>query len=252
MRIGEIMESNSPSPSRRDFLRHSVTGTALSAASISFLLSGEETVRANQVSSNNNPSERNTKMSKLQGTQTEKNLLKAFAGESQARNRYTYFGDKASEEGYEHIAAIFRETAEQEKIHALQFFQYLDLGGPLEITAMYPAGTILTTEKNLEASAAGELEEYSIIYPEFAKIAKEEGFADVARTFNAVAVAEKQHEKRYRGFLSHLQAGDVFKRDGVVWRCRNCGFVSSAPEAPGVCPACKVTQAWFEILAENW
>jgi rubrerythrin len=191
-------------------------------------------------------------MSRIKGTQTEKNLLKAFAGESQARNRYTFFSVKASEEGYEHIAHIFLETAEQEKVHALQFFKYLDGGGDLEITASYPAGSILTTKKNLEEAAAGELEEWSVLYPEFAKTAKEEGFADVARTFTAICVSEKQHEKRYRGFLEHLKAGDLFKREGVVWRCRHCGFVSAAPSAPGVCPACRMPQSWFEILAENW
>jgi rubrerythrin len=193
-------------------------------------------------------------MSKIKGTKTEKNLLKAFAGESQARNRYYFFADKAHEEGYEHIAAIFRETGDQEMVHALQFFRYLDGGGsPLEITAAYPAGTILTTEKNLEAAAGGEHEEWSELYPEFAKIAKEEGFTDVFRTFNAIAISEKQHEKRYLGFLEHLKAGDLFKRDGkIVWRCRKCGYISEAPEAPGVCPACKHPQSWFEILSENW
>jgi rubrerythrin len=191
-------------------------------------------------------------MSTIKGTQTEKNLLKAFAGESQARNRYTFFSAKASEEGYEHIAHIFLETAEQEKVHALQFFKYLDGGGALEITASYPAGAILTTEKNLEEAAAGELEEWSSLYPEFAKIAKEEGFVNVAKTFNAISVSEKQHERRYRAFLEHLKRGDLFKRDGVIWRCRHCGFISNTPSAPSVCPACRMPQSWFEILAENW
>ncbi|MDR3181864.1 MAG: rubrerythrin family protein [Planctomycetaceae bacterium] len=187
----------------------------------------------------------------IKGTKTEKNLLKAFAGESQARGRYTIFSDKASEEGYEHIAAAFLETAEQERVHAQQFFQYLE-GGPLEITATYPAGKIGTTEENLTEAAGGEHEEWEILYPGFAKTAQEEGFTDVSRTFKAIIVSEKQHEKRYLAFLGHLKAGDLFKRDNVIWRCRNCGYVASAPSAPGVCPACKKTQAWFEILAENW
>ncbi len=190
-------------------------------------------------------------MASLKGTRTEQNLLKSFAGESQARNRYTFFADKASAEGFEHIAFVFRETADQERIHALQFFNYLE-GGPLEITATYPAGSILTTEKNLEASACGELEEWSELYPEMARIAKEEGFADIAQTYNAIIVAEKQHEKRYRGFLEHLRKNDLFSREGVVWRCRNCGFVANGSSAPSQCPACKVARSWFEILAENW
>lgn len=190
-------------------------------------------------------------MSSIKGTLTEKSLLKAFAGESQARNRYTYFAAKAAEEGYQHIAYIFEETANQEMVHAKQFFQYLE-GGPLEITATYPAGAILTTEKNLEEAAAGEYEEWHDLYPEFAKIAKQEGFDDVARTFTAICVSEKQHEKRYRGFLEHLKAGDLFTRSNVIWRCRHCGFIAEGPSAPTLCPACKMNQAWFEILAENW
>jgi rubrerythrin len=191
-------------------------------------------------------------MSSIKGTQTEKNLLKAFAGESQARNRYTFFASKASAEGYEHIAYIFTETAAQEQVHAKQFFKYLDGGGALEITASYPAGTILTTAENLLAAADGENEEWSVIYPEFARIAKEEGFSEVAQTFTAISVAEKQHERRYRGFLEHLKAGDLFQRSGVIWRCRHCGFVSNSATAPTICPACKHPQSWYEILAENW
>lgn len=233
--------------SRRKFLQSSA-GTA----AVSMLFFEAPFTLARQTTSQTQSDERKSVMSKIKGTQTEKNLLKAFAGESQARNRYTFFSAKASEEGYEHIAHIFLETAEQEKVHALQFFKYLDGGGGLEITASYPAGSILTTEKNLEEAAAGELEEWSLLYPEFAKIAKEEGFSDVSRTFTAIGVSEKQHEKRYRSFLEHLKAGDLFKREGVVWRCRHCGFISSAPSAPSVCPACKMPQAWFEILAENW
>jgi len=228
---------------RRDFLRHSTAGAATLAMLISLDDYGAVYAQTD---------ERKTMMSKIKGTQTEKNLLKAFAGESQARGRYTMFSAKASEEGYEHVAAAFLETAEQERVHAQQFFQYLDTGEGLEITATYPAGKIGTTEENLLAAANGELEEWEKIYPEFAKIAREEGFADVARSFTAIAVAEKQHEKRYRGFLAHLKAGDLFKRENVVWRCRNCGFVATGATAPSVCAACKQPQAWFEILAENW
>ncbi len=190
-------------------------------------------------------------MASIKGTQTEKNLLKAFAGESQARNRYTYFAAQAAKDGFEHVAAVFEETANQEKIHAKQFFTYLE-GGPLEITATYPAGIVLSTEENLKNSAAGEHEEWEILYPEFAKVAKDEGFTDVSKTFLAICVAEKQHEKRYLGFLKSLKDDTMFRREGVVWRCRNCGFITPAAGAPQVCPACKETQAWFEILAENW
>jgi len=196
--------------------------------------------------------ERNTTMAKIKGTKTEQSLLKAFAGESQARNRYTMFAHKASNEGFEHIAAAFLETADQERVHAQQFFQYLDTGEGVEITATFPAGKIGTTEENLLAAANGEQEEWEKLYPEFAAIAKEEGFVEIARTFTAVAVAEKQHEKRYRGFLTNLKAGNLFKRENVAWRCRNCGYVATGATAPGVCPACKQPQAWFEILAENW
>ena len=191
-------------------------------------------------------------MSRVKGTKTEQNLLKAFAGESQARGRYTMFSAKASEEGYERIAAAFLATAEQERVHAQQFFQYLDTGEGLEITATYPAGKIGTTAENLEAAANGELEEWEVLYPEFARTAREEGFADVARTFTAVAVSEKQHEKQYRGLLTQLKAGNLFKRANVVWHCRNCGFVAAGDTAPDVCAACRLPQAWFEILAENW
>ncbi|GHT10421.1 rubrerythrin [Planctomycetales bacterium] len=207
-------------------------------------------VAGTSLSASETKPERNNTMS-VKGTKTEKNLLKAFAGESQARGRYTIYSAKASEEGYEHIAAIFLETAEQERVHAQQFFQYLE-GGPLEITATYPAGKIGTTEENLAAAAGGEHEEWAELYPEFAKTAQDEGFTDVSRTFKAVAVSEKQHEKRYLAFLEHLKAGDLFKRENVIWRCRHCGYVATAPTAPGVCPACKKPQAWFEILAENW
>lgn len=187
----------------------------------------------------------------IKGTQTEKNLLKAFAGEAQARNRYTYFASQAKKDGYEHIAAIFEETAAQEVVHAKQFFKYLE-GGPLEITATFPAGIILSTEENLRQAAEGEHEEWEILYPEYAKVAKEEGFADVAKTFTAICVAEKQHEKRYLGFLKSLEDGTIFNRPNVTWRCRNCGFIVTAEGAPEICPACKHPKAFFEVLAENW
>lgn len=240
--------------SRREFLKDGsktvAAATATTSAALSMFLENPFVYggQASETLSN----ERNKTMSRIKGTQTEKNLLKAFAGESQARSRYTFFSAQAAEEGFHHIAYIFKETAEQELIHAQQFFQYLDNGGPLEITATYPAGVILNTEKNLEEAAAGEYEEWHDLYPEFAKVAREEGFADIARTWTAVCVSEKQHEKRYRGFLEHLKAGDLFTRDNVTWRCRHCGYIAEGPSAPGVCPACKMTQAWFEILAENW
>ena len=228
---------------RRDFLRHSAAGAAALA-----LLTSIDDYRAVSAQTD----ERNTTMAKIKGTKTEQNLLKAFAGESQARGRYTMFSAKASEEGYEHIAAAFLETAEQERVHAQRFFQFLDTGEGLEITATYPAGRIGTTTENLLAAANGELEEWEKLYPAFAAVAGEEGFAEIAQTFTAIAVAEKQHERRYRAFLEHLKAGNLFKRESVVWRCRYCGFVSSSSTAPTVCAACRKPQAWFEILAENW
>ena len=191
-------------------------------------------------------------MAKIKGTKTEQNLLKAFAGESQARGRYTMFSAKASEEGYERIAAAFLETAEQERVHAQRFFQFLDTGEGLEITATYPAGKVGTTAENLLAAANGELEEWEKLYPAFAAVAREEGFVEIAQAFTAIAIAEKQHEKRYRAFLEHLKAENLFKRENVVWRCRHCGFVAPGSAAPTVCAACRKPQAWFEILAENW
>lgn len=188
----------------------------------------------------------------LKGSRTEKNLLTAFAGESQARNRYTYFVSKAREEGLQQMAAIFLETAEQEREHAKRLFKFLD-GGEVEITAAFPAGKIGTTLENLKASAAGEHYEHTEMYPEFAKIAREEGFEPVARAFEAIAIAEKQHEKRYNDLAANLEAGRVFKRDGVVvWRCLNCGYLHEGPEAPSVCPACLHKQEYFELLGENW
>jgi len=188
----------------------------------------------------------------IKGTQTEKNLLAAFAGESQARNRYTYFASKAKKEGLEQIAEIFAETANQEKEHAKRFFKLLE-GGDVEITGTFPAGIIGTTLENLRAAAEGENFEWTEMYPDFAKIAKEEGFNKVAAAFTAISIAEKQHEKRYKELADNLEAGKVFKRNGkVVWRCRNCGYLHEGTEAPKLCPACLHSQSHFELLGENW
>lgn len=188
----------------------------------------------------------------IKGTQTEKNLLKAFAGESQARNRYTFFAGVARKEGLMQVADIFQETADQEKEHAKRFFKFLE-GGDVEITESFPAGIIGTTLDNLKAAAAGEEYEWSDMYPEFAKVAREEGFTQVAAAFEAISVAEKQHEKRFRDLAANLEAGRVFRRNGkVVWRCRNCGYLHEAEEAPQVCPACLHPQSYFELLGENW
>jgi rubrerythrin len=191
-------------------------------------------------------------LKELKGTQTEKNLLKAFAGESQARNRYTYWAGAAKKEGLEQIASIFEETANQEKEHAKRFWKFLQ-GNPVEITAVYPAGITGTTLENLKAAADGENEEWSSLYPEFAKVAKEEGFSTIAAAFNMISIAEKHHEKRYRDLYNNLKDGKVFKRDGkVVWRCRNCGYLHESADAPNMCPACLHPQAHFELLGENW
>jgi len=191
-------------------------------------------------------------MKSLKGSETEKNLLKSFAGESQARNRYTYFAGAARKEGFVQIADIFEETADQEKEHAKRMFKFLE-GGDLEITATYPAGRIGTTAENLKASAAGENEEWRDLYPAFAKCARKEGFEAVAMMYEAVCVAEKQHEKRYLGLLKNVEAGTVFRREKkVVWRCRNCGYLHEGTEAPAACLACAHPQAHFELLAENW
>ncbi len=191
-------------------------------------------------------------MPDIKGTQTEKNLLKAFAGESQARNRYTYFVGAAKKEGYVQIADIFEETANQEKEHAKRFFKFLQ-GGMVEITAEFPAGKVGTTLENLLAAAAGENEEHTILYPEFAKVAREEGFEAVAKVFEAVCVAEKQHEKRYRDLAKNIEDGTVFKKGStIVWRCRNCGYLHEGTEAPEACPACAHPKAHFEVLGENW
>jgi rubrerythrin len=191
-------------------------------------------------------------MGTLKGSKTEKNLLTAFAGESQARNRYTYFASQAKKEGFVQISHIFEETSDQEKEHAKRFFKFLE-GGDVEIQAAFPAGVIGNTAENLKAAAAGEHYEWASMYPEFAKVAREEGFEEIARVFKAVVVAEKQHEKRYLDLLKNVEAGKVFKKDKkVVWRCRNCGYLHEGEEAPRECPACAHPQAHFELLAENW
>jgi len=188
----------------------------------------------------------------LRGTQTEKNLITAFAGESQARNRYTYFAGAARKEGLMQIADIFAETADQEKEHAKRFFKFLE-GGDVEVAAAFPAGTIGSTLENLHAAAAGEEHEWTDMYPGFAKVAREEGFEQVAKAFEAISIAEKQHHKRYQDLADNLEAGRVFKRNGkVVWRCRNCGYLHEGDEAPKVCPACLHPQSYFELLGENW
>ncbi|MDD3665467.1 MAG: rubrerythrin family protein [Bacteroidales bacterium] len=188
----------------------------------------------------------------LKGTRTEQNLLKSFAGESQARNRYTFFAKKAREEGYEQIAALFEETARQEETHAKQFFKFLE-GGMVEITASYPAGMIGNTAENLLAAAEGENEEWSDLYPEFARIAEEEGFKQIAVKFKAIAKVEAEHEKRYRKLLANIENGEVFKKKKKVrWVCRKCGFVHESENAPQKCPACDHPQAYFEEMAENY
>jgi rubrerythrin len=188
----------------------------------------------------------------LKGTRTEKNLLASFAGESQARNRYTYFASVARKEGYEQIAAVFLETADNEKEHAKRFFKLLE-GGALEIVATYPAGVIGTTEQNLAASAAGENEEWTKLYKEAAEIARQEGLDDIAKQFKEIAEVEAEHEKRYRKLLKNIKEGKVFKRDmAVKWKCRNCGYVHAGPVAPVKCPACDHPQSYYELLCENY
>ena len=191
-------------------------------------------------------------MKSLKGTKTEKNLLTAFAGESQARNRYTYFASQAKKEGYEQISGIFAETADNEKEHAKRLFKFLE-GGEAEVAAAFPAGIIGKTVDNLKASAAGENYEHTTMYPEFAKIADEEGFDDIAAVFRAIAVAEKQHEKRYLALRDNILNNRVFKRDKPIkWRCRNCGYIHEGTEPPEKCPACAHPRAHFALLAENW
>lgn len=191
-------------------------------------------------------------MKNLKGTRTENNLLTAFAGESQARNRYNYFGSKAGKEGYQQIMGFFLETAANEKEHAKRLFKFLQ-GGELEIKAAFPAGVIGDSKENLKASAAGENHEHTKMYPEFAEIAEEEGFQEIASVFRAIAVAEKQHEKRYLDLLENIEKGGVFWRENVVrWKCRNCGYIHEGTEAPEECPACAHPKAYFELLGENY
>ena len=188
----------------------------------------------------------------IKGTKTEQNLLKAFAGESQARNRYTYFASAARKEGYEHIANLLIETAENEKEHAKVFFKYLE-GGDVEITARYPAGAIKDTKTNLEEAAAGENMEWTAIYADFAKVAHDEGFPEVVRSFEQIAKVERFHESRYRKLINNVANAEVFKKKASVkWHCINCGYVIEGIEAPKECPACKHPQAYYEVLAENF
>jgi rubrerythrin len=188
----------------------------------------------------------------IKGSKTEQNLLKAFAGESQARNRYTYFASAAKKEGYEQIAAIFTETAENEKEHAKVFFKHLE-GGDVEITAVYPAGMIKDTKANLEAAAAGENLEWTALYQDFAKTARDEGFSDVVHSFEQIAKVEKFHETRYRKLINNLANGEVYKKKAPVkWHCIECGYVIESSDAPKECPACNHPQAYFEVLAENY
>ena len=188
----------------------------------------------------------------VKGTQTEKNLLTSFAGESQARMRYTYFASVAKKEGYEQIAAIFTETADQEKEHAKRMFKWLE-GGMVEITASYPAGVISNTLDNLKAAAAGEHEEWSLDYPHFAEVADKEGFPEIAMMYRAISVAEKGHEERYNAFVKNIEAGKVFEKDTeVTWQCRNCGYIHTGTEAPELCPACAHPKAHFERKVENY
>ncbi len=188
----------------------------------------------------------------IKGTKTEQNLLKAFAGESQARTRYTFFACQAKKEGYEQIAGVFLETADQEKEHAKRFFKFLE-GGMLEITATYPAGIIGTTAQNLLAAAEGELEEWDVLYKEFAEVAKEEGFPQVATAFRMIARVEAEHEARYRKLLANIKADEVFKKEEEIeWQCRNCGFVHKGKNAPNMCPACEHPQSYFEPKKTNY
>jgi rubrerythrin len=188
----------------------------------------------------------------LKGSKTEQNLLTAFAGESQARNRYTYFASEAKKAGFEQICAIFTETADNEKEHAKVFFKYLE-GGEVKVEWPFPAGVIGDTAANLEAAAAGERYEHSEMYPAAAQTALDEGFPEIAKSYRAISVVERQHEKRYNELLANVREGKVFKKDEPIkWKCRNCGYVHTGKEAPELCPACKHPQAHFEVLAENW
>ena len=192
-------------------------------------------------------------MKSIKGTKTEKNVLLSFAGESQARNRYTYFASQAKNEGYEQIAAIFLDTADNEKEHAKVFFKLLEGGEPLEITGAFPSGVIKDIKANLKAAAEGEMFENTKLYPGFAAIAESEGFPEIARTFRLISSVEKGHEKRYRALLKNVEEGTVFKKGGkVFWRCRNCGYIHEGTEAPDECPACQHPRAYYELLGENY
>ncbi|MDQ7778575.1 MAG: rubrerythrin family protein [Planctomycetota bacterium] len=191
-------------------------------------------------------------MKSVKGTKTEKNLLAAFAGESQARNRYTYWGSQAKKEGYEQTSWIFVDTAENEKEHAKRFFKFLE-GGDVEVSAPFPAGVIGKTLDNLRAAAAGENHEHTKLYPDFAKTAEKEGFPVIASVFRSIMVAERGHEKRYLALAANIQSGSVFEKKGkVAWRCRNCGYIHEGPGAPEVCPACDHPKAYYEVLCENY
>lgn len=191
-------------------------------------------------------------MTSIRATQTEKNLLTAFAGESQARNRYTFFASAAKKAGYEQISAIFIETADNEKEHAERLFKFLE-GGDVEITGSFPAGIIGDTVPNLEAAADGENYEHTTMYPEFADVAQKEGFSEIAEVFRNIAVAEKAHEERYRALIGNIEQDMVFKRDTVVkWKCRNCGYIHEGTEAPEECPACAHARAYFELWGKNY
>ena len=188
----------------------------------------------------------------LKGSQTEKNLLKAFAGESQARNRYTFFSSQAKKEGYEQIAWIFADTADNEKEHAKRFFMFLE-GGDVEVTTSFPTGPLGTTAENLKEAAAGEHLEWGALYPDFAEVAEKEGFAEIARVFKMISSVESGHEKRYLALLGNIEQGKVFKRDvSMRWRCRNCGYIHEGPSAPEECPACAHPQAYYELIGENY
>jgi len=191
-------------------------------------------------------------MASLKGTRTEKNILTAFAGESQARNRYSFFAKQAKKEGFEQIAGFFEETAEQERAHAKRLFKFLE-GGEVEITAAYPAGMIGTTVENLQEAAAGENYEHTTMYPGFAQIAREEGFDEIAEAMEAIAVAETMHEARYLALIDNIKNGKVFRKDGTTkWKCRKCGYIHQGNEAPEKCPACAHPQSYYEKQAENW
>jgi len=188
----------------------------------------------------------------IKGTRTEKNLLASFAGESQARNRYTFFAKQAKKEGYEQIMEVFRETAMNEEQHAKRFFRFLE-GGMVEITAEYPAGTIATTLENLKAAAAGENEEHTLLYPQFADTAEEEGFPEIAAAYRSIAQVEAAHEERYLALAANIEGGTVFSKDRpALWKCRNCGYIHEGPTAPQICPACQHPQAYFEVRSTNW